>query len=48
MLLPEWLYEVLPYLCVIATLANASWDFQQVRVKSYKVVQQVKSSEVGC
>jgi hypothetical protein len=29
MWLPEWLYEVLTFLCAIAVLANASWDFRK-------------------
>ena len=29
MWLPDWIYELLPYLYVIAGLANASWDFRQ-------------------
>ena len=32
MWLPDWIYEVLPYLCVIAGLAKASWDFRHEQV----------------
>jgi len=28
MWLPNWIYELLPYLCVIVGLASASWDFR--------------------
>ena len=24
-----WLYKLLPYLCAVAVLATASWDFRQ-------------------
>ena len=29
MWLPDWLYEFMPYLCIIAGLATASWDFRK-------------------
>jgi hypothetical protein len=29
-----WLFKVLPYLCAIAVLATASWDFRQGSAKN--------------
>ncbi len=29
MWLPDWLYEVLTFLCAIAVLGTASWDFRK-------------------
>jgi len=40
MWLHHWLSEILVYLCAIATLANASWDFRQASAKDKTVVQQ--------
>jgi hypothetical protein len=28
MLLPDWLFKALPYLCVVALIAGTSWDFR--------------------
>jgi hypothetical protein len=36
MLLLDWLYEVMPYLCAIAGLATASWDFRHGTDKKTK------------
>jgi hypothetical protein len=32
MWLPDWHYELMPYLCVIAGFATASWDFRKEQV----------------
>jgi hypothetical protein len=40
MWLHDWLFEILVYVCAIATLANASWDFRQAGAKGNTVVQQ--------
>jgi hypothetical protein len=36
----DWLSNILPYLCAIAQLANASWDMRAARVKDIELLQQ--------
>jgi hypothetical protein len=36
----DWLFNLLPYLCAIAQLANISWNFRAANVKDIKLLQQ--------
>jgi hypothetical protein len=39
MWLTDWLFDVLPYLCAAAALANASWDFREVKGSANELLQ---------